>query len=257
MLKTLKNYYSGTSGLMLPVPNKSHYPEAYQDKSRLNYYASLSNSIEINSSFYKIPRAVTLQKWASEVPDDFAFTFKLFKGITHNANLSFSHNELELFLENINAVGAKKACLLIQLPPSITINRLPAIAHLLSTIKSSEQSLGWELALECRHASLYDDGLKELLEDLKVTMVVHDRTGLNTPLDWDTSPAAYLRFHGPQGNYRDSYTEDFLTEYASYINEWLGEGKKVYVYFNNTMGNAHGNMTTLMRMVEEAAVTGL
>ncbi|WP_316800518.1 DUF72 domain-containing protein [Pedobacter frigidisoli] len=257
MLKTLKNYYTGTSGLILPVPNKSHYPEAYQDKTRLTYYSSLSNSIEINSSFYKIPRAVTLQKWASEVPDDFVFTFKLFKGITHNADLSFSGDELELFLENINAVGAKKGCLLIQLPPSITINQLPAIAHLLSGIKSSKTSIGWELALECRNASLYDDQLKDLLEDLKVTMVVHDRRGLNSPLDWNTSPAVYLRFHGPQGNYRDSYTEDFLSEYACYITEWVGEGKKVYVYFNNTMGSAHANMTTLMGMVHQSDFTAL
>ena len=257
MLKFTKNYYTGTSGLILPVPNKSYYPEAYQDKTRLTYYASLSNSIEINSSFYKIPRAVTLQKWAAEVPEDFVFTFKLFKGITHQPNLAFNGHELEVFLENINAVGDKKACLLIQLPPGITIKQLPAIQHLLSSIKSSKQSSGWELALECRHASLYAEELKDLLHDLQVTMVVHDRTGLNSPLDWDTNQAVYLRFHGPQGNYRESYSGDFLSEYAGYINDWLAEGKKVYTYFNNTMGSAHANMTTLMEMVFQSAVTAL
>ncbi len=55
----------------------------------------------------------------------------------------------------------------------------------------------------------------------------------------------YLRFHGPTGNYRDSYSDAFLSEYATYIKEWLGDDKAVYVYFNNTMGDAFKNLTTL------------
>ena len=55
----------------------------------------------------------------------------------------------------------------------------------------------------------------------------------------------YVRFHGPTGNYRESYVDDFLYEYASYINEWIEEGKTVYVYFNNTMGDAFNNLKYL------------
>jgi uncharacterized protein YecE (DUF72 family) len=59
--------YSGISSLLLPVPNKAAYPTEYQDRPRLAYYASLFNSIEINSSFYKMPQSTTLRKWAELV----------------------------------------------------------------------------------------------------------------------------------------------------------------------------------------------
>src|SRR5690554_3131640 len=117
----IANYYSGTSGLLLPVPNKSHYPKEFQDKSRLCYYFSLMNSIEINSSFYKIPLSATVDKWAGEVPEEFRFTFKLFKEITHNKDLAFDPNTLAKFFEIIAAVGNKKGCVLVQFPPSVRI----------------------------------------------------------------------------------------------------------------------------------------
>lgn len=83
------NYYSGISGLILPVPNKEHYPAEFKEKSRLCYYASLFSSIEVNSSFYRIPQAKTIAKWADDVPADFKFTFKLWRGITHEKGLVF------------------------------------------------------------------------------------------------------------------------------------------------------------------------
>ena len=63
-----KNIFSGTSGLVVPERNKSFFPPAFRDKSRLTYYASLFNSIEINSSFKKPPLPRTVMKWAADVP---------------------------------------------------------------------------------------------------------------------------------------------------------------------------------------------
>ncbi len=79
----------GTSGLVLPVPNKQAFPEAFRRGSRLAYYATLFNSIEVNSSFYRVPMPVTFSKWASEVPAGFRFTVKLWQGITHVGGLRF------------------------------------------------------------------------------------------------------------------------------------------------------------------------
>src|ERR1700744_2308217 len=112
------NYFAGTSGLGLPVPNKSHYPAEFTNKSRLCYYASLFNSIEVNSSFYKIPQAKTIRKWAADVPDGFRFTFKLWRGITHQKELLFDPADIGRFMEAIDAAGNHKGCLLVQLPPS-------------------------------------------------------------------------------------------------------------------------------------------
>lgn len=61
-----------------------------------------------------------------------------------------------------------------------------------------------------------------------------------------------LRFHGPDGNYRGTYTDDFLYENAGYIRDWISEGKQVYVYFNNTMGEAVSNLQSLNRYVMNA-----
>lgn len=245
----VSNFFSGTSGLILPVPNKLHYPEAYKEKSRLCYYSSLLDSIEINSSFYKIPLASTIKKWSENVPIDFRFSFKLFKGITHAPHLGFDINEVIKFFEVINQVDAKKGCLLVQFPPSVRIANFPQLAKLMQSIQAHNSDNSWNIAIEFRHPSLYVEEVYELLEEHMFGMVIHDKGSVVSPFDIGQNTFNYLRFHGPGGNYRGSYTDDVLAEYASYIAEWLSDGKQVYVYFNNTMGNAFGNLVTLKRFV--------
>lgn len=250
MLKTTaQNYYSGTSGLLLPVPNKLHYPTDYQDKSRLCYYASLLNTIEINSSFYKIPQASTVKKWAADVPAEFRFTFKIFKEITHHKDLFFDPAMVAAFMQVIDQVGDKKACLLVQFPPSLKINHLMQLRNLMSVLQLNNPSSAWNIALEFRHPSLYVNEVYELLEEHNLGMVIHDKKPCSSPLISINNDFVYLRFHGPDGNYKSSYAEDVLYEYASYIAEWLAEGKKVYTYFNNTMGEAHANLKLLRELV--------
>src|SRR5579872_6299083 len=115
-----RNYpslYLGTSGLVLPVSGKQAFPPSYRNSSRLTYYASLFNSIEVNSTFYKIPMAATFARWATEVPDYFVFTVKLWRGITHVPRLQFDPADVRRFLSAADMLGEKKGCLLIQLPP--------------------------------------------------------------------------------------------------------------------------------------------
>src|SRR4051812_27357074 len=87
-------FYSGTSNIVLPIPKKSFPPE-FSDKSRLEYYAHLFTSIEVNSCFYKTPQASTVAKWAAMVPPDFKFTFKLSKAITHVKDLEFNEDDIQ------------------------------------------------------------------------------------------------------------------------------------------------------------------
>lgn len=246
----IEGYHSGTSGLLLPVPNKLHYPEEFQQRSRLCYYSSLMDSIEINSSFYKIPMASTVRKWADDVPERFRFTFKLFKGITHAPQLGFIPGEISRFMNVISSAGGKKGCLLVQFPPSVRIGHFPQLSRLISALREYDPGKEWKIALEFRHASLYVDEVMELLDEHGLGMVIHDK-GLGAgPSDGPDSDFRYLRFHGPGGNYTGSYGEDVLSEYAGYIAAWLLEGKEVYVYFNNTMGDAYGNLRTLRAFVD-------
>ena len=88
-----------------------------------------------------------------------------------------------------------------------------------------------------------------MLKDYGIAMVEHDLLKSVTPKIEIAQSFAYLRFHGPEPSYRGSYDDSILDRHAKRIVSWLKDGKEVYVYFNNTMGNALGNLQTLNRMV--------
>ncbi|MEJ5995101.1 DUF72 domain-containing protein [Pedobacter sp. Du54] len=251
-METINNYYSGTSGLLLPVPNKLYYPVEFQQKSRLYYYASLTNSIEINSSFYKMPMPSTVGKLAADVPEEFLFTFKLFKEITHHKDLAFDPQVVAQFFQVISKAEGKKGCVLVQFPPSIRINHFAQLRFLMSVLRANDPTSEWKIALEFRHPSLYVEEVYELLAEYQMGMVVHDKTPASSPVRDTELDFIYLRFHGPEGNYRGSYADDVLSEYASYIAEWLQKGKMVFTYFNNTMGEAHRNLSNLKNFITTA-----
>lgn len=243
-------YYTGTSGLLLPFKNQQFYPAEFQGKSRLAVYGALFNSIEINSSFYKVPMAATVKKWADSVPASFRFTFKLSKEITHQKELSFNTADVRHFMEVIGACGTKKGCLLVQFPPAIRFNSIARVKILLTSIIKADPAREWKLCVEFRHATWYREETYRLLSSCDAGMVIHDKTHSETPLEEMELPFVYVRFHGPAGDYKGSYDDSFLYEYAHYIREWLNTGKDVYVYFNNTIGDALNNLYTLRGYVE-------
>jgi uncharacterized protein YecE (DUF72 family) len=244
-------YFSGTSGLVLPVPNKLAYPAQYQDKPRLTYYASLFNSIEVNSSFYKVPQAATVKKWADSVPDNFKFTFKLWRGITHNKGFVYDAMDIAKFIAVINSAGAKNGNLLIQFPPSIKADCLIQLEKLLLDLSHVRPGQSGYTSVEFRHSSWYNTNTYQLLKRYDVGLVLHDMPKSATPMVITNDSLIYLRFHGPAGDYRGGYTDSFLGEYTTYIKDWLAEGKTVYAYFNNTMGAAVHNLATLNQYVAE------
>lgn len=237
-------FYSGCSGLELPVP-RYQYPPDFQGKSRLAYYSSLFNSIEINSIFYKLPRSSTVVNWAHTVPDDFRFTFKVSKTITHAKNLDFAIKDVDDFIKAVESIGNKKGCLLAQFPPSLKIEKLNELHKLLEVLGEATQGTGWKIAMEFRNSSWYEREVYELLDEFDVSLVIHDIAASATPLHHVIGSFIYLRFHGPEPRYRGSYSNGSLQQYAGYIKEWMKDGKTVYAYFNNTVGDAVGNLITL------------
>lgn len=236
-------FFSGLSGIQLPIP-KYRYPPPFENTSRLTYYSTFFNSIEINSSFYKVPRPATVTKWAASVPEHFKFSFKLWKEITHAQEFNFKEEEITQFFKSINSVDNKKGCLLIQFPPRMGKEYIARLDKLLSL--TWELGGGdWNIAIEFRNTSWYNKMTYDLINRFKAALVIHDIPKSSTPMITHVSDFIYIRFHGPAGNYRDSYPEYFLSEYATYIKEWIAEGKKVYIYFNNTMGDAFHNLRTI------------
>jgi uncharacterized protein YecE (DUF72 family) len=243
-------FYFGISGLQVPVP-KYQFPEAFKDASRLTFYASFFNSIEINSTFYKLPLASTIGKWITQVSDDFRFTLKLWKEITHKKGLEFNEQDVARFFEIAASAANKKGCILIQFPPSMGSENLIRLQHLLDCVMRYNKAQKWSIALEFRNRSWYNDKTYKLIHSYNAAIVVQDIPRSSTPMMEHESNFIYLRFHGPTGNYRESYSESFLEEYSTYIKEWMDDGKTVYAYFNNTMGDAIKNAQTLYKAVTE------
>lgn len=248
-MPTTGSYKAGTSGLVLPVPNKQAFPPEFKDKSRLTYYSSLLNSLEVNRSFYKVPQPATVKKWADSVPEGFVFTFKLWQEITHVKGFAYNREDVLRFMEVIDQAGNKKGCLLVQFPPSLTIERFAQVEELLGTIQSIVPEHGWKVAVEFRHPSWYISEVYELADELACSIVLHDiPKSANRQLN-KKATFVYLRFHGPAGDYRGGYTDDYLHQQAELITGWRKEGKDVYVYFNNTIGDALQNVITLNSIV--------
>jgi uncharacterized protein YecE (DUF72 family) len=248
--------WTGTSGLVLPVPNKQAFPEEFRTGTRLAYYASLFNSIEINSSFYKIPMPVTFSKWAGEVPAHFRFTVKLWRGITHVAGLQFAPADINRCLYAAHQLGQKQGCLLIQLPPGLKAEATGQLERLLKTISCSDPGNNWKIAVEFRNRSWYIPVVDALLHRYRAIRVLHDMpASAMTEMPAASGSFVYLRFHGPAGDYKGGYTGAVLEGWAQRARDWLIAGNDVFVYFNNTIGDAVTDLVRLRTMIQDAAIS--
>jgi uncharacterized protein YecE (DUF72 family) len=259
---------AGTSGLVLPVPNKQAFPEAFRSGSRLAYYSTLFNSIEINSTFYKLHLPATFSRWAEEVQPDFRFTVKLWRGITHVPGLRFMPVDVHRCLYAAHHLGEKKGCLLIQLPPGLTATAAGKLEQLLDKVCAADPARSWRLAVEFRHRSWYTPEVEALLHRYQAARVLHDMPAAsitelpdasahsfpeNPSVDPSSPPHpqsfVYLRFHGPAGDYKGGYPDAALRAWAEKAVDWLSTGKEVYVYFNNTIGDALADLTRLRTLI--------
>lgn len=230
--------------------NKKTFPPEYQQKSRLNYYSSIFDTVEINSCFYKTPQLKTYEKWALDVPDEFQFSLKLSKEISHAPDLSSDLACMENFLATASGTGNKKGCLLIQFPGKISLEHFAKVEQILMEAERLDPEREWKIAVEFRNDTWYTAETWELLDEFNASMVLHDfKKAKNSELRGKAN-FVYLRFHGPEGDYRGSYTDEFLKQQASRFVEWAKEGKDVYAYFNNTAGNAYENAVALKLLVD-------
>jgi uncharacterized protein YecE (DUF72 family) len=189
-------------------------------------------------------------RWVSSVDDNFKFTFKLFKQITHIKDLDFDESILDQFIQAIQNTGAKKGCLLVQFPPGLSSGYIYQLETLLKHIKVFDPANSWRVVVEFRNKGWYNQNVYDLLDYYNATLVLHDIPASATPLTNFTSDVIYVRFHGPTGNYRGSYSDVFLSEYAEHVTQWIRDGKMVFVYFNNTAGrDAFGNLSLLNQFV--------
>jgi uncharacterized protein YecE (DUF72 family) len=238
----------GTSNIVVPG-NRESYPPAYKGRSRLNYYSSFFNSLEVNSSFYKVPMPATFEKWTLDVPDNFTFTVKLWKEVTHAKELNFDPSLIDHFLNAAGRLGRKKGCLLVQFPGKITIGYYSQVEKILQLINEYDPIDKWRIAVEFRNSSWYTGETFELMDEYGASIVLHDIPKARNAEINKKASFIFIRLHGPAGDYRGSYSNALLKEYAIKIKDFLKTGKDVYAYFNNTIGSAFENAIVLQGMV--------
>ena len=238
----------GISNTVVPGAKKD-FPPPYNVRSRLHYYSSIFNTVEVNSCFYKTPMLKTFERWAADVPEGFQFTIKLSKEVTHVKELKGELACMNTFVNNAGGLGHKKGCLLIQFPGKITLDYFEQVEQILYYLEKEDAAKEWKKAIEFRNPTWYIAETREMLDENGATMVMHDIPKAKLTEYKGKASFVYLRFHGPKGDYRGSYDDRFLRDKAEEIRQWQTGGKDVYAYFNNTAGNAYENAFALKTML--------
>lgn len=225
----------GCAGWSLPRIAGASFPGA---GSHLERYASIFNAVEINSSFYRPHRPETYARWAAAVPDDFRFSVKLPKDITHTSRLRASARPLRQFLSGIGGLGARLGCVLIQLPPSLKFER-PVVKRFLTMFRRQFEG---NAVLEPRHLSWFDPRVESFLRAFDIGRAGSDPALCTSAAEPDSNSAvAYFRLHGSPRKYFSNYEESYLKDLASKLERYQSEARHPWCIFDNT---AHGFATT-------------
>ena len=163
----------GISNVVVPG-NKQGFPPAFQSTSRLHYYSSIFNTVEINRSFYKTPLYSTYEKWSKDVPEGFRFSLKMSKDITHAKDLQGGLVSMRSFIHAAAGVGHKKGSLLLQFPGKITLDYFGKVEGILRELQQQDPTHQWRKALEFRNDGWYTGETNELLDEYGAVMVLHD-----------------------------------------------------------------------------------
>ena len=238
----------GTAGWSIPLRDAEAFPA---EGSSLERYAARFACAEINSSFHRSHRPGTYERWAASVPEDFRFSAKLSKTITHKQRLLDSGELVKAFVAEVAGLGPKLAVILVQLPPSLAFD--PEIAAQFFDLLLGET--GAALVCEPRHPSWFEDEAGALLAERRVARVAADPAKLPAaavPGGWPG--LAYYRLHGSPVPYRSSYEPERLQAYAEAMAADLEQGREVWCIFDNTASSAAtGNALDLMRLLPRPA----
>jgi uncharacterized protein YecE (DUF72 family) len=228
--EVLSEILLGTCGWSYAEWEGIFYP---QNQAKLKQYASIFSTVEIDSTFYALPKEQNVLGWTRYTPANFAFSAKLPQTITHKKALDVSKGievDINQFLEIMKPLSdaGKLVCILVQLPPFLKSNP-GRLESFLSILPRSPN-----FAVEFRHKSWLNSDTFRLLEKYQHTYTIVDEP-LLSPEVHVTSNIAYIRWHGrgskPWFNYK--YSEKELQEWVPKVKEASGKASKVLGYFNN------------------------
>lgn len=209
--------FSGTSGFSYKEWKGHFYPADLADKKMLHFYSRQLTTVEINNTFYRMPRSEVMAGWAEQVPDGFRFVVKASQRITHRARLREAGELVSYLWSAARHLGEHLGPLLFQLPPNFKKESERLEAFL------AELPEGCRAAFEFRHDSWDDDGVDELLRGAGAARVVSDASGeprMTATADW-----GYLRLRA------DDYSEQELDAWAARLH--ASDWREAFVFFKH------------------------
>jgi uncharacterized protein YecE (DUF72 family) len=211
--------YAGASGYSFKEWQGSFYPDKIKPDAMLAWYAERLPTVEINNTFYQMPKVAVLEKWSQATPEPFRFAIKASRRITHEARLKAdaAAGSVEFLYRNLATLGAKRGPILFQLAPfqKKDLSRLREFLQLLPT--------NHQAAFEFRNASWFDDDVYALLRESGAALVLSEREDNAPPPLVATASWGYVRLR------LELYSEADLQLWAERI---AGSGwSQAFVYF--------------------------
>jgi uncharacterized protein YecE (DUF72 family) len=229
--------FAGTSGFHYNHWIGKFYPSDLRKSDWLNYYVRYFNTLELNNSFYNLPKPENFDKWRKSVPEGFVFSVKGSRFITHQKKLKDCAEALDRLLDNCSWLHEKLGPVLFQLPPGWNYNE-ERFEEFLSLLP-----VDIRFTFEFRNSSWYNDRVYELLYKKNIAFCIYELEYHKSPEEI-TADFIYIRLHGPASKYAGSYSDEVLDEWAGKIRNWVVKGKDVYIYFDNDQ-NAYAALNAI------------
>lgn len=216
----------GTSGWSYDHWAGRFYPDGLARPRWLAHYAARYPTVEVNATFYRLPRPATVESWRTAVPAGFRFAVKGSRYITHRLRLRDAGGPVDRFVEAVRPLGDTLAVVLWQLPPDLTVD----VSLLTAFLACLPGDVGH--AVEVRHPSWIGEEVFATLAEHGTAWVAVSAPGLPA-VRRRTAPFVYARFHGLTARYAHRYTADELAPWAEWLAGESAAGAEGFCYFNN------------------------
>ena len=235
----------GTSGWIYPHWRGLLYPKRLsRGRTELDYYAQEFDTVEVNNSFYRLPKREVFESWRQRVPDRFEFAVKASRYLTHMRRLREPAEPLQRLMNSAEGLGDKLGPILFQLPPNFAAD----LDRLRGFMAALEMYRGQRFAFEFRHPTWLVAEVYDMLGRASVALCLP--VGMKLPLEVRlTTDWSYIRMH--RGRRGIGFSDAELRAWSGQITDFRRQGAQVYVYFNNdTGGHALRDASRLRRMLE-------
>lgn len=216
----------GTSGWHYDHWAGRFYPKELKKNDWLGFYMKHFDTVEINNTFYHLPKETTIERWHKRASKGFLYTVKANRYITHIKKLKGVSEELGRFFKRIEPLKSHLGPILYQLPPGLHKN-IPLLRKFIGLLPKNKLGV-----FEFRHDSWYCDQIYELLDEARLGFCTHDMSGKPSP-KIITGKLVYVRFHGATGRYSGNYSDKILKDWADWTIQNTKPSQNIYAYFNN------------------------